>query len=431
MLAAKAPHSDLLLPAAAGIALAVLAAAGFIATQRGAGSLFRALAARVGGERFGPATRRVDRVQAALEAIYAAPGRVLAGLRAAPAETWLGTAIGTWLAYRLMAMPIDLPTAIAIEALLHVALAIGFLVPGTVGVQEAAFAGIGGIFGLPAEASLAVSLLSRARDLVLGVPILLAWQAIEARRLAAAREVKAALEAPPRPGYGMLPSAGVVQWQNGSLPSCSRGFDSPRPLRLHRSDPVTALTSARASAADCERCRLYVRATQTVFGEGPESAELCWWASSRGTRRTRRPAVRGSGGQGAGRGTRRSRDRPQPGLRHECRQALQVRAARQAAHPPEAGSSEIVACRFWLDIELAEVQPALTVPLGATAARAVLGRTVTIGRERGRPIALLGQAQALVTVHPSYLLRLPDEAAKRREYAAFVQDLRQAARLAA
>ena len=102
--------------------------------------------------------------------------------------SWLGTAIGTWLAYRLMAMPIDLPTAIAIEALLHVALTIGFVVPGAVGVQEAAFAGIGGIFGLPAEASLAVSLLSRARDLVLGVPILLAWQAIEARRLAVARE---------------------------------------------------------------------------------------------------------------------------------------------------------------------------------------------------------------------------------------------------
>ncbi len=186
VLAAKAPHSDLLLPAAAGIALAVLAAAGFIATQRGAGTLFRALAARVGGERFGPATRRVDRVQAALEAIYAAPGRVLLGC-VLHLLSWLGTAIGTWLAYRLMAMPIDLPTAIAIEALLHVALAIGFLVPGTVGVQEAAFAGIGGIFGLPAEASLAVSLLSRARDLVLGVPILLGWQAIEARRLAAAR----------------------------------------------------------------------------------------------------------------------------------------------------------------------------------------------------------------------------------------------------
>ncbi len=64
--------------------------------------------------------------------------------------------------------------------------------------------------------------------------------------------------------------------------------------------------------------------------------------------------------------------------------------------------------------------------LGATAARAVLGRAVTISRERSRPIALDGNSQGLVTVHPSYLLRLPDEEVKRREYAAFVADLKQA-----
>ncbi len=72
------------------------------------------------------------------------------------------------------------------------------------------------------------------------------------------------------------------------------------------------------------------------------------------------------------------------------------------------------------------MKPAVTVLLGATAARAVLGRAVTISRERSRPIALDGNSQAFVTVHPSYLLRLPDEESKAREYAAFVQDLRQA-----
>ncbi len=67
-----------------------------------------------------------------------------------------------------------------------------------------------------------------------------------------------------------------------------------------------------------------------------------------------------------------------------------------------------------------------------SAARAVLGRTVTVSRERRRPIALEGAAaQALVTVHPSYLLRLPDGASKQREHAAFVADLRQAAAMAA
>ena len=62
--------------------------------------------------------------------------------------------------------------------------------------------------------------------------------------------------------------------------------------------------------------------------------------------------------------------------------------------------------------------------LGATAARAVLGRTVTIGRERSRPLPLEGNSTGFITVHPSYLLRLPDEDAKAREYAAFVADLR-------
>jgi DNA polymerase len=85
--------------------------------------------------------------------------------------------------------------------------------------------------------------------------------------------------------------------------------------------------------------------------------------------------------------------------------------------------TEIQTCRVWLDQERALVQPAVTILLGASAARAVLGRAVTISRERGRPIPLPG-GQAMVTVHPSYLLRLPDEDSKQREYARLVQDLR-------
>jgi DNA polymerase len=67
--------------------------------------------------------------------------------------------------------------------------------------------------------------------------------------------------------------------------------------------------------------------------------------------------------------------------------------------------------------------------MGATAARAMLGRPVTIGRERGRPFRLPDGAQGFITVHPSFLLRLPDEASRTREYAAFVADLREASRL--
>ena len=105
------------------------------------------------------------------------------------------------------------------------------------------------------------------------------------------------------------------------------------------------------------------------------------------------------------------------------------RGKRRIHDKPDAG--EIAACRFWLDLERREVQPAITVLLGASAARSVLGRTVTISRERGVPIPMEGNTQAFVTVHPSYLLRLPDEESRHREYAAFVADLKKVVALAA
>ena len=86
--------------------------------------------------------------------------------------------------------------------------------------------------------------------------------------------------------------------------------------------------------------------------------------------------------------------------------------------------TEIVACSVWLRRERELVRPRVTVIMGASAARAVLGRVVTISRERGRGIALQGGGTGWVTVHPSFLLRLPDEDARAREYLAFVADLR-------
>ncbi len=100
---------------------------------------------------------------------------------------WFCTGIAGWLAYRLLGSDIDLASVLALEALLNVALAVAFLVPAAAGVQEAAYAGIGVLFGLPPEMSLGVSLLRRAKDLAIGIPILLAWQITEMRRLRLAR----------------------------------------------------------------------------------------------------------------------------------------------------------------------------------------------------------------------------------------------------
>jgi DNA polymerase len=92
-------------------------------------------------------------------------------------------------------------------------------------------------------------------------------------------------------------------------------------------------------------------------------------------------------------------------------------------------SLEIKACHPWLAQELALVQPKLTIALGATAAQSLFGRAMPVGASRGRVLEF-GAGKALVTVHPSYLLRLPDEEAKAREYKALVADLALAARYA-
>ena len=90
---------------------------------------------------------------------------------------------------------------------------------------------------------------------------------------------------------------------------------------------------------------------------------------------------------------------------------------------------EIKACRQWYERELAVIKPDLVVAMGATAAQSVLGRITPINRNRGRLIDLDQGIKALVTVHPSYLLRLPDADAKAREYQRFVEDLKIAAAL--
>jgi uracil-DNA glycosylase family protein len=90
-------------------------------------------------------------------------------------------------------------------------------------------------------------------------------------------------------------------------------------------------------------------------------------------------------------------------------------------------TSEIRACRPWYERELAAIRPVLVVAMGATAAQSVFGKITPINKSRGRLIALEHGIQALVTVHPSYLLRLPDADAKAREYQRFVEDLKIAA----
>ncbi len=246
----------------------------------------------------------------------------------------------------------------------------------------------------------------------------------------------------PRKYWRNLPEAAAIpELIRGAAGRVADMVDTPvispaRPARVPASPaepptldhlPDTPLRQAAKEAAACRACPLWEPATQTVFGEGPADARLMFVGEQPGDQEdlAGRPFV-GPAGQMfnaalAEAGIERGTAYVTNAVKHF---KFEPRGKRRIHSKPDAG--DIAACKFWLDLERREVRPAITVLLGATAARAVLGRAVTISRERSRPIPLDGNTQALVTVHPSYLLRLPDEESKRREYAAFVQDLRQA-----
>jgi uncharacterized membrane protein YbhN (UPF0104 family) len=101
--------------------------------------------------------------------------------------SWIASAIGTWIAFRLIGAHVGLAAVIAIESLISAARSAAVFVPNALGVQEAAYAVLAPLFGVGAEFGLAVSLIKRARDIVVGVPILLIWQGVEGQRALAAR----------------------------------------------------------------------------------------------------------------------------------------------------------------------------------------------------------------------------------------------------
>jgi len=189
-----------------------------------------------------------------------------------------------------------------------------------------------------------------------------------------------------------------------------------------------AWAALRDEAMACTRCQLYKPATQTVFGEGPVDAPLMLIGEQPGDQEdlAGRPFV-GPAGQLlddalAQAGIDRSAAYLTNAVKHF---KFEPRGKRRIHATPDAG--EISACRWWVEQELLIVRPKVVVALGATAARSLLGRAVTISRERGRAIPLDSGAEAWITVHPSYLLRLPDPEAKAAQHAAFIADLRTAA----
>mgnify|MGYP003645607513 CR=1 FL=1 len=187
--------------------------------------------------------------------------------------------------------------------------------------------------------------------------------------------------------------------------------------------PAT-IAEAREQAAGCRACPLWEPATQTVFGKGPEDAPVIFVGEQPGDQEdiAGEPFV-GPAGKVfdqalAAAGIDRSHAYVTNAVKHF---KFEPRGKRRIHAKPNTG--EIKVCRWWLDQERALIAPKLIVALGATAAQAVLGRTVTIKATRSKLIDLEEGTKLLVTVHPSYILRLPDEAAKARETEAFQADM--------
>jgi DNA polymerase len=210
-----------------------------------------------------------------------------------------------------------------------------------------------------------------------------------------------------------------------SLDEVPRPPDRPAlgPVVLH-TKPDPALLRSAKDASTCRRCPLYESATQIVFGEGPPDASVMFVGEQPGDQEDTigRPFV-GPAGQIMDRAMEEAGiDRRTIYVTNAVKHfKFTPRGKRRIHQTPEV--PEIQACNFWLDVERTHVRPRLLVLMGGSAARAVLGRSVTISRERGRPIRMQDGQAVFITVHPSFLLRVPDAAAKAREYQAFVRDL--------
>jgi DNA polymerase len=191
-----------------------------------------------------------------------------------------------------------------------------------------------------------------------------------------------------------------------------------------------SLSAYREAAAHCEACGLYRNATQTVFGEGRRAAKVVFVGEQPGDKEDRAgkpfvgPAGRVLDEALAAAGIDRDTVYVTNAVKH-----FKWRAAGKRRLHEKPNRSEIAACRLWLDAEIAILRPQVVVCLGATAAQALIAPTFKVTKERGKLIPSPRAPHLLATVHPSSILRAPDDAARESEMKLFVADLRVVAKV--
>ncbi|PDS46671.1 uracil-DNA glycosylase [Rhizobium anhuiense] len=217
-----------------------------------------------------------------------------------------------------------------------------------------------------------------------------------------------------------------------SLPFHDRLQEAARNIPVVPEAPAGTLEALRADAAVCTRCPLHATATQTVFGEGPRDAEVMFVGEQPGDQEdiSGRPFV-GPAGRLldqviAEAGIDRSRLYVTNAVKHF---KYEPRGKRRIHQKPNMG--EVKHCRWWLDLEMALVKPKLIVAMGATALAALTDAKQRLQDVRGKAIAIDDRRTLFVTVHPSYLLRIPDERLKAEELARFREDMAKIQRLMA
>jgi len=234
-------------------------------------------------------------------------------------------------------------------------------------------------------------------------------------------KIGAMLKEMPRKYWKNMPETALVGELIKSAQARESGMVAASAVRV--GDNVgTSWEAVRAEAMACTRCDLFRCGTQTVFGEGPLDATIMFVGEQPGDQEdlAGRPFV-GPAGQLFDRALAEAGvDRARTYVTNAVKHFKFVQRGKRRIHD-KPNSGEISACRWWLEQERTLIRPPLTVALGATAARSVFGKAVTISSLRGGPHAVPEGGEAWVTVHPSFLLRVRDN--REEEYARFVADL--------